>query len=292
MPWAAENYRIGGEFWGMRSNLVQWSFMAVQNDETLLFADFWFKEPQPYPIPYHDPVWNGLYNGWILILVLQILTIAFSIIYLLNLELLKPIRERQSIWLAILPAMTLLSACYQIYVQREVVNGDFFSWGLSGPSTGFWTATLSVGVFLLAMLTAQKQVSIRRAPQVLTKSLKKRLLPIALLLIVALFIVAELQYQSGVTKEMIVVDSIDFAEIYANPENWEKHFSRITLAADLFRARITYNSPQYAYCGLEVPIAAYRTLQVIFTLMGYEAREPTLVSPLTESCINPHSQSP
>jgi len=44
--------------------------------------------------------------------------------------------------------------------------------------------------------------------------------------------------------------------------------------ASFFRARIIYNSPEYAYCGLEVPVVSYAILAALLNVLGYYAREP------------------
>jgi len=249
-------------------------FTTIMHEcETCLFEKSWFQEPLKY-MPYHHPIWTGLYNGWCLVFALQILTLIYSVIYLQNWKVPRTIRENHSIWLLILPLATILVALYQLFIQREIFYHDDLRSYTSQLSIGFWIAVLTLTIILVTVLMASEQSPLKKIPKSLRKMRKRTWLAIIMLSIMAFFIVEELEFQGGATKVMLVGKIKDSQEIRANPELWESHFRKITSIANLFRARVIRNHPEYAYCRLIVPVVSYQILMAVLNSMGYSTGEP------------------
>lgn len=280
LPWVGQQY-IYFTYWPSRSiqrvDWLFWSFMARRNEETSFFNSYWF--PEQEVIAYHAS-WNGLYLGWFLVFVLQILTVAYSIVYSLHLKLSVWLREHHSVWLVTLPLLTLVFAVYQMFVQKEMMYRDL---GLNPiwPNVGFVTAFLSTVILLVAVWKVPEQSHLKAIPKAFKSAVKRRWPVLILLFVVAFPVVGELQAQTSVSKNMVVGDSGDFDAIHEDPSLWGTHFDRISLLASFFRARIIYNSPEYAYCGLEVPVVSYAVLAALLTMSGYYAREPEFMHLLT-----------
>jgi hypothetical protein len=277
LPWVAEQYIHFS--WGFPrsltiTDLLFWSFMARENEKILLFGGFWF--PAERSVFYPDASWSGLYIGWVLVLILQILTVAYSTLYSLHLRVSMRLREYHSTWLVILPLLTLASAVYQMFIQKEMMYRDL---GLNPirPDVGFVVAVLSTAVLLVTVLKAPEQSHLRTVRKALKRTLKRTWPVLVLLAIVALPVVAEVQARTNVSKHMTVEDAKDFEAIHGNSALWEAHFNRISSLASLFRARVVYNRPEYAYCELDVPVISYDVLTVLLTLSGYFAEEPTFM---------------
>ena len=248
--------------------------MARENQKILLFDGFWF--PAHRSMIYPNTSWNGLYIGWVLVFVLQILTVAYSTLYILHLRVSMRLREYHSTWLVILPLLTLALAVYQMFIQKEMMYRDL---GLNPirPDVGFAIALLSTAVLLVTVLKAPEQSHLRTVPKALKRTLKRTWPVLVLLAIVALPVVAEVQARTNISKQMTVENRKDFEAIHGNPALWEAHFNRIPSLASLFRARVVYNRPEYAYCGLDVPVISYEILAMLLNLSGYSAEEPTFM---------------
>lgn len=277
LPWVAQQY-IHFNWSFPRSlritNFLFWSFMARENQKILLFDGFWF--PAQRSMIYPDTSWNGLYFGWVLIFGLQILTVAYSTLYSLHLRVSMRLREYHSTWLVILPLLTLALAVYQMFIQKEMMYRDL---GLNPirPDVGFAIALLSTAVLLVTVLKAPEQSHLRAVPRELKRTLKRTWPVLVLLVIVGLPVVAEVQARTNVSKQMMVENGKDFDAIHANPALWETHFNRISSLASLFRARVVYSRPEYAYCELDVPVISYEILAMLLNLSGYSAEEPTFM---------------
>lgn len=295
LPWMTESYVYRSWSWpsGVRhpenirrqgantDNLLLWSFMIVQEREMHLFEKFWFHEPLDY-MPYHSPLWTGLYNGWALIFVLQIITVICYVAYLKNWKVTKIFRGNNSTWLLILPLATILLSLYQLFIQREIFYQEDLQWYSGQPNIGFWVSVLSFATVLIATLKASEQPPLKKILGSLKKMSKITWLALIILSIMVFFFVQELEFQGGATKLMLVVNMRDSQKIRADPQLWESHFSRITLIAGLFRARIIKNWPEYAYCRIVVPLISYRILATILSSMGYEVGEPIFLHVLLD----------
>lgn len=279
LPWVYEERVLPSwilfRFYG-RDNLWFWSFMERRNEEILLFGRFWFPGRA---IPSYAR-WDGLYAGWILIFVLQILAVAYSTVYVLNWKVSERLRDYHSVWLVILPVLTLVFGVYQLFVQSEIM-GRNLGLTLIRPHFGFAAAILSTAILLVAVRWAPEQSHLRTVPKAFKRTVKRTWPAIILFFIIALPLVAELQAQTGVSKAMLVENRKDFQEIYENPALWETHFNKISSLASLFRARIIHNRPDYAYCVLEVPVISYGILAALLNSLGYWTGENTPVRLLT-----------
>jgi len=246
--------------------------MVMENGKILQFGRFWFPQ-QVYAVPY-NAIWSGLYTGWVLVFVLQILTMTYLAVYVLNLRVSQRLREHHSVWFVVLPLLTIAFAVYQLFVQHEMMYHNY-SLNPIRPNVGFWTALLSFTILLVAVLGAPEQSHLKAVPKSFKRTLKRRWPVLVLLFTVALPVVAELEVQTNVSKGMLVENRKDFQAIHENPALWEPNYNKISLLASLFRARITDNHPDYAYCRLDVPVVSYGILIAILNASGYWAGEPT-----------------
>jgi len=280
LPWVAQQYIFFT--WGfprrfLKIDLLFWSFMVRQDGEILWFGRFWFLGQRSVIFDYSTS-WNGLYLGWALIFVLQILTVVYSIIYSLRLRVSERLREHHSAWLVILPLLTIVLAVCQMFIQNEMMYHDV---GLNPiqPQVGFAIALLSTAILLVAVLKAPEQSHLKTISRAFKRTPKKTWLGLVLLSLVALPVVAELEARTGVSKEMTVEYRKDFDVIHENPVLWETHYNRISSLASFFGARVTYNRPEYAYCSLEVPIVSYGILAALLNGLGYWTGEPAFMHP-------------
>jgi len=216
LPWVGQQY-IYFTYWPSRSirrvDLLFWSFMARRNEETLFFNSFWF--PEQEVIAYHAS-WNGLCLGWFLVFTFQVLTVAYSIVYSLRFRLSLRLRGHHSVWLVILPLLTLVFAVYQMFVQREMMYRDL---GLNPiwPNVGFVTAFISIVILLVAVWKAPEQSHLKAIPKAFKSTVKRKWPVLVLLFVVAFPVVGELQVQTSVSKNMVVGNSRDFDAIHEDP---------------------------------------------------------------------------
>jgi hypothetical protein len=253
--------------------VLLWSFMAIYEGNTHLFEKFWLQQP-PINMLHYSSFQTGLYNGWSLIFVIQIITLIYYLMCLLNWKGSRVIRENHPIWLLILPLATILAALFQGYIQHEIIYHQYSQAYTGTPTIGFWISLLSVGIALIATLKASEQSPFKNIPRSLKKVRKRTWLAVCILSIMIFFMVQEIECQGGITKVMDVEDQKDFQEIQANPELWKSHLNKIVLIASLFRARVVDNYAGWASCHVEAPVASYQILVAVLNSMGYVAGEP------------------
>jgi len=283
LPWVFEegfNFTWNpGRLLPLRIDLRFWSFMAMQGGKTWQLDTFWFSEPM-YAIPQYAPS-NGLYLGWALVLVLQILTVIYQVVYVLNWKVSEKLREHHSVWFLLLPLLTIAIALYQLFVQHGIMYQDL---GVNSirPDVGFAIAFLSFMLLLVSVFRAPEQSHFKAIPKTFKRTLKKIWPILVLFSIVAMPLIAEAEIQSGVSKTMLVELRKDFQAIHENPSLWEPHNNRISMLAGLFRARIIINRPNYAYCELNVPVISYEVLIAVLNVLGYWAGEPSFARLFSE----------
>lgn len=280
LPWMTENYstfRFGGRFIHVSASYFP---LGVQsNHELITLERFWFSEPRIVS-PHHMPLWNGVYNGWGLIFAIQLLTASYCILLLVNIPALERTREKLTYapaWLVALVLAAIILALYQQFIQAGITLQTISPGYTSQPNIGFWLATTSLAILLILIVTASEQSPLKIVPKYLTatKVWLRRIWPAILVLLVAgFFVLAEVQYQTGASKVIIVGNREEADEIYVNPELWDEDYREITAAASFFRARVVRNSPKYAYCQLDVPVISYGALENVLRNMGYFTHEP------------------
>ncbi len=164
--------------------------------------------------------------------------------------------------------LSLIATIYQRFVQLEIQSAAAFEYLSVGFSRGFWVAVASTLVFLVSYGIVR-----RKQPKSIFDSLRRRwkktvLVTVALCLIF-FFLMNEFQSQTDVTKWLVVAKKM---ETYpSDPKLWEKDFNTITTIATIFRGKMIYDQPSYAYCKIAVPILSFQILLSIYKSMGYEA---------------------
>jgi hypothetical protein len=136
------------------------------------------------------------------------------------------------------------------------------------PFFGFWLALVAVLLLSVSYFRSTEHTPLTRS------SLMKAVLIILLASSLLFFFTNELEFQTEVTKLMYVQKTVTGTELPGSPENWTVDFAKIMAVAEIFRARLVYNSPNYYHCELEVPVISYTILLRIYNSMGYYAREP------------------
>ena len=165
--------------------------------------------------------------------------------------------------------LAIIGGIYQFIIQREVQSA--LTWQ-SFPilANGFRIAVLSAMIYLIVYYFERRKrlknlwISLRKQ--------WKRVIPITFVLCVLFFfLLNEIQSQTDITRWLYVSKKMD--EYPSDPKLWEDDFNRITIIANIFRAKIMANSPSYAYCYIAVPVTSYQILLSIYKSMGYEAHQ-------------------
>jgi hypothetical protein len=144
------------------------------------------------------------------------------------------------------------------------------------PFLGFWLALAAVLLLSVSYFRSTEHMLLTR------RSLMIVVLVLLLISGMLFFFTNELEFQTQVTKLMDVQKKAASTELLGNPEIWKVDFARIMAVAEIFRAQVRYNSPNYYYCELEVPVISYRILLGIYDSMGYYAQEPIFFMCLTK----------
>lgn len=279
LPWIVETYNYRGRYFSPGcGSICFWSFMALHKDSWFFLEDFWFNQKFGYFLDWHSmSPFFGLYLGWILMLVCQVVTVILGCNEWLRWRV--AFKEWHALGAVMLPVSTLVLALYQRIMQYEMTyQSDIpahsveFHWG-------FWLAATSVALLIMSLLSSPERLQFRKCNTLLKKSLRKAAPLIIPLCIVGFFLFNEFYFQTGVTKAMYIQREMSWQEVPCDPQIWEDDFNRILAIANLLRARVRYNSPEYCYCSFEVPLASYRIFAAILHSMGYIATEPHFLHP-------------
>lgn len=265
-------------FWSFMTH-VRWleirrwgTHQLISHNNWFFFQHFWFKtfgSSYQYVIGPSEPY--GLYLGWLLIFVCQISTLVLWLVHLF-----KPAFLKKNVCIfgvIVFPFVSLLTGVYQRYVQWEIhYHSDTFYQSQVFSYFGLWLAVVSVALLLISFRRAPESTSLKRFKT------RKVALGIFLVCVLGFFVVNELEFQTKVTKLMVVGKRANSGEeLPGDPKLWEGDFNRIVTVANVFRARVYFNSPKYYHCELEVPVVSYGVLMVIYNSMGYRAYEPTFL---------------
>ncbi len=280
LPWIVETYSYHGRYWSPDSgSLYFWSFMTLHEDSLFFLNDFWFNQKFGYFLDWYSlaPTFFGLYLGWILMLICQIVTVILGCNEWFGWRV--PYKQWHALGVVMLPVSTLLLALYQGVMQYEMTyQSDIpahsveFSWG-------FWLAATSVALLFISILSSKERLQFKRCITFLKKSLRKAAFLVVPLLIMGFLLFNEFHFQVGVTKAMYIQRNVSSQEVPCDPKFWEADFNEILAVAELFRARVRYNSPEYCYCSFDVPLVSYRIFATILHSKGYIAREPYFLHP-------------
>lgn len=274
LPWIVETYGYRGRYWSPGYGSVYfWSFMALHKDRLFFLEDFWFNQKFGFFLDwYSTSAFFGLYLGWILVAFCQIVTLILVCSEWFRWGV--PFQEWRASGIVMLPVLTLVLALYQRIMQYEMtyqsdipVHSVEFSWG-------FWLAAISVAMLFISILSSPERLQFKRWRAFWKKSLRNTVLLAIPLCIVGFSLFNEFHFQTGVTKAMYIQRKVSPQEVPCDPQFWEADFNEILAVADLFRARMRYNSPEYCYCSFEVPLVSYRIFAAILHSKGYIAREP------------------
>lgn len=284
LPWLVENYvvvvaemrfplrRVNAHFayWSFMVHRVQpperMGYVELYGDEWLFFQDFWLRPPNP-SLPY--PSLQGLYLGWLLVFIVQVWMVVLCFSYKLKWTWLLRGFEATAI-VASASFASIVGFC-QIIIHHEL----FTAWGRIMEFPLGWTISSASSVMLT--VSYWKSPEFQQTKSFFSSMKRSWKLSLAVILILASvsLLVNEFQYQTGVTKNMIVGKR--GLTVPADPKLWENDFKTITTIASLFRAKVKYNSPEYLYCELEAPVISYRVLMVIYNSIGFVTREPTFM---------------
>jgi len=211
----------------------------------------------------------GLNIGWFLVFFFQVSTLTYFLAQLIKPSLSK--RNVSALLIVLFASASLLFGVFQCVVQSNIeyaYNGGNSS---SIPYFGFIIAAISASLLLGSFLRSSESSAL--------KIHWKRIVGILILLsIVGFYAFNELSFQTGVTKQMLVEKNVQAGELPRDPAKWDADLNNILAVANVFRARMTDNTPEYYYCSLEVPAASYNALSVLLGSMGYVAIEPGFVS--------------
>lgn len=273
IPWVVErNLTLTPSyFW---SFMVHFNWLEIRgwdilqfifHDDWFFFQDFWFKtfgSSYRYLTGPSNPY--GLYLGWLLIFACQISTLVLWLVHLFKPAFLK--KDLCIFGVIVLPLVSLFLGVYQCYVQWEI----YYSYQPQVfPYFGFWLAVVSVALLLVYFRRAPERVSLKRLKT------RKVALGVFLVCVLGFFVVNELEFQTKVTKLMVIRKPVKTEELTRDPKLWEGDFNRIVAVANVFRARVSDNNPKYYRCELEVPVISYTILMVTYNSMEYHAYEPT-----------------
>jgi hypothetical protein len=237
--------------------------IEVYSDEWLHFQNFWSSSPSPYSL---SPSLQGLYVGWFLLFIIQVWMVVLCLSLKFRWSWLLRGWEATAIVSSVFFASTV-GFC-QIIIHHEL----FTTWGrIIEIPLGWAVSSVSFVILAISYWRSPERKQMKRILLSMKRSWKLSLLIILILASVSLF-VNEFQFQTGVTKNMIVEKH--GLTIPADPKLWESDFKTITAIASFFRAKIVYNSPEYLFCQLEVPVISYRVLKVIYDSIGFVTREP------------------
>jgi hypothetical protein len=277
IPWIVErNLTLTPSyFW---SFMVHFNWLEIRgwpihkfifHDDWFFFQDFWFKtfgSSYRYLTGPSNPY--GLYLGWLCIFVCQISTVVLWLVHLFKPAFLK--KDLCIFGVIILPFVSLFLGVHQCLVQCGIHYHSSYQPQVF-PYFGFWLTVVSVALLLISFRKAPEWTSLKRFKT------RKVALGVFLVCVLGFFVVNELEFQTRVTKLMVIERRVKPEELPGDPELWEGDFNRIVAVADIFRARVRYNSPKYYHCELEVPVISYEILMVIYNSMGYHAHEPTFL---------------
>lgn len=244
--------------------------MALRNNDWAYFQEFWFTS-YPFYSPYGQSS-IGLNLGWFLVFAIQVwtgvlcLSHRYKIVWLL--------RGWEATAIVASTFFASIAGVYQLIVQHDIFYESIGNYRASFHP-GFWIALASL---VLLIISYQKSLEREQAKKLFSHIRHSWKLSLAIILILtSLFLlVNESQFQTHVTKNMIIEKR--GLPKPADPKLWESDLKTITTIAGLFRARLTHNSPEYLYCELEVPVISYRLLMAIYNSIGFIAREPTFVT--------------
>lgn len=279
LPWMVETYDYRGRFWSPGSGSVFfWSFMALHKDSLFLFDGFWFNQKFGYFLDWYSMTpFFSLYLGWILVLFCQVVTVILGCDEWLELRV--PFKDWHALGVVMLPVSSLVLALYQRIMQNEMIyQSDIPAYSVEF-FWGFWLAAASVAFLFISILLSPERVQFKRCNTLLKMTLRKTAPLIIPLCLVGFLLFNEFQFQTGVTKAMYIQPEVCRQEIPCDPKFWEDDFDRILAVANVFRARVGYNNPEYCYCSFEVPLVSYRLFAAILHSMGYIAEEPHFLHP-------------
>jgi hypothetical protein len=271
IPWVVEEGFYISYFWSFMVHLnwlrfVGWPHGIVYRNDWFYFLDFWsvnLGQSNQYLTSVSRPF--GLYAGWFFLFVLQVSTLILFFLLLIR----SNLRSRRIlVWCVVLfPIISLFLGAYQCIIQSEIqyhsMNGIF-----AYPFFGFWLALVAVLLLSVSYFRSTEHTPLTRS------SLMKAVLIILLASSLLFFFTNELEFQTEVTKLMYVQKTVTGTELPGSPENWTVDFAKIMAVAEIFRARLVYNSPNYYHCELEVPVISYTILLGIYNSIGYYAQEP------------------
>ncbi|MDH5770415.1 MAG: hypothetical protein OEZ25_03915 [Candidatus Bathyarchaeota archaeon] len=268
-----ESYNYGGRYFSPGYGSISfWSFMATNKNGCFFLEDFWFNQEFGNFLGwYSSNPFFSLYSGWILIFVCQVITVILWCNAWLRWRV--PFEEWHALGVVMLPVSTLVLAFYQRIMQYEMTYQTNIPMYSARFHWGFWLAAISVILLFMSFLFSPEHLQFKRWKTLLKKHLRKATLSTICICIVGFFIFNEFCLQTGATKAMYIQRATHA------PNVWEDDFNRILQIANLFRARVRYNSPDYCYCYFEVPLPSYRMFAAILHSMGYIAREPYFLHP-------------
>jgi len=156
-PWLIEHYYSFARFRGASSSVIMyWSFQAVEdifrydelaNSTTWRFHEYWFVSSEHY---------SGMLQGWLLIFIFQILTIASGVLSIVKLK----VRDRPvPLFCTIFCSLFTLIICYLQWIRQLPPAGRMLPliMGYLGKvsvnfTTGFFIALVSFTLWLVSLL--------------------------------------------------------------------------------------------------------------------------------------------
>lgn len=264
-PWISERFILW--WWGephVWGGNQYWSFQVVMEyghtQSYFLLNGFWVSASEKYSGH------SGIYYGWIAVFFSQVLTIILGTVYVF-----KPKISGRS-WhmdgTFSFSILSLMATLYQRFVQLEIQSAASYEYLSVYFSLGFWVAVASTLIILVSYGITRKE-ELENIFYSLRRRWKKTILITVALCLVFFFFMNEFQSQTDVTKWLIVAKKIE--KYPSDPKLWENDFNTITTIATIFRGKILYNQPSYAFCEIAVPIISFQVLLSVYKSMGYEA---------------------
>jgi glucan phosphoethanolaminetransferase (alkaline phosphatase superfamily) len=239
----------------------------IAHNGRFFLNDFWFGSfVQNYgevSSALQTPV--GVNFGWFLVFLLQAsaLVVWFA-------QLVKPLLPKRGLWslmVLVFPWASFIMGLAQCQIHSNIEYHQFGN-AEAIPYFGLWIASVSVVLLSISYWRSPETETLKRF------GLRKLALTFFFLSVIAFLLFNEAEFQTKVTKLMYVQRTVENGELPGDPQKWTADFNRIAFIAEIFRARVIYNTPEYYYCELEVPAVSYGTLISILSSVGYYAKEP------------------
>lgn len=165
LPWLAEDYRVARFSGYKRGSNLYWSFMATLNNDEFLFQNFWFVNIAGVRRFF------GLYVGWLLLFVCQVLIIFLWLSQ--KFKKTELFRGYEGSTIIVLVLITITLGVYQRFIQQEIYY-ESISKHFVRFHFGFWMAIVSFGLLTISYKASPEFNQIRGLMTLLKRSWKKQ----------------------------------------------------------------------------------------------------------------------